>query len=151
MEGGPPCFPRDSSCPAVLRILLALLRFRLRVSHTLRMAFPRHSANSVNALCSPLPRKYFYSRFGLLRVRSPLLAQSLLISFPHPTRCFSSGGSPHTPIYSVYDTYLLGYVSFLIQTSAALRIFAPPRSFSQLITSFFGSRCQGIRPALFLA
>ena len=66
-------------------------------------------------------------------------------------RCFSSGGSLHTPIYSVYDTYLLGYVSFLIQTSAAQRIFAPPRSFSQLITSFFGSRCQGIRPALFLA
>ena len=66
-------------------------------------------------------------------------------------RCFSSGGSPHTPIYSVYDTYLLGYVSFLIQTSAAQRIFAPPRSFSQLITSFVGSRCQGIRPALFLA
>ena len=28
---------------------------------------------------------------------------------------------------------------------------ADPRSFSQLTTSFFGSQCQGIRPALFLA
>ena len=31
------------------------------------------------------PRKYFYSRFGLLRVRSPLLAESRLIYFPRPT------------------------------------------------------------------
>ena len=31
------------------------------------------------------------------------------------------------------------------------RLFAAPRSFSQLITSFFGSQCQGIRPAPFLA
>ena len=29
------------------------------------------------------------------------------------------------------------------------RLFAAPRSFSQLITSFIGSQCQGIRPALF--
>ena len=31
------------------------------------------------------PREYFYSRFGLFRVRSPLLAESRLISFPRPT------------------------------------------------------------------
>ena len=31
------------------------------------------------------------------------------------------------------------------------RLFAAPRSFSQLITSFFGSQCQGIRPAPFFA
>src|SRR5699024_10438304 len=31
------------------------------------------------------------------------------------------------------------------------RLFAAPRSFSQLLTSFFGSQCQGIRPAPFLA
>ena len=43
------------------------------------------------------------------------------------------------------------HVGSPIQTSAAPRISAPPRSFSQLITSFFGSQCQGILPALFLA
>ena len=37
---------------------------------------------------------------------------------------------------------------FPIQTSAGHGICAPLRSFSQLITSFFGSQCQGIRPAL---
>ena len=29
-------------------------------------------------------------------------------------------------------------------------VFAPPRSFSQLVTSFIGSQCQGIRPAPFM-
>ena len=40
---------------------------------------------------------------------------------------------------------------FPIQRSMDQRIFAPPHGFSQLITSFFGSQCQGIRPVLFLA
>ena len=38
-----------------------------------------------------------------------------------------------------------------IRTSTAHSLFAAPRSFSQLTTSFFGNWCQGIRPALFLA
>ena len=40
---------------------------------------------------------------------------------------------------------------FPIQTSADHSLCAAPRSFSQLITSFIGSQCQGIRPAPFLA
>ena len=36
-----------------------------------------------------------------------------------------------------------------IRTSADQYVFAVPRSFSQLITSFIGSQCQGIRPAPF--
>ena len=43
------------------------------------------------------------------------------------------------------------HVGFPIQISVALWIFAPPHGFSQLITSFFGSQCLGIHPALFLA
>ena len=39
---------------------------------------------------------------------------------------------------------------FPIRTPAAQWICAPPRSFSQLIASFFGSWCQGIRPAPFV-
>ena len=38
-----------------------------------------------------------------------------------------------------------------IRISTARRICAPYRSFSQLITSFFGSWCQGILPTLFFA
>ena len=38
-----------------------------------------------------------------------------------------------------------------IRISAVQRSLTTTRSFSQLTTSFFGSQCQGIRPALFLA
>ena len=43
------------------------------------------------------------------------------------------------------------HVGSPIQISVDLWIFAPPHGFSQLITSFVGSQCQGIRPVLFLA
>ena len=45
MEGGPPIFPRDYSCPAVLWIQPAEFGFKLRDSHTLRSAFPCGSVN----------------------------------------------------------------------------------------------------------
>jgi hypothetical protein len=37
---------------------------------------------------APQPREYRYSRFGLFRVRSPLLAESRLISLPAGTEMF---------------------------------------------------------------
>ena len=45
MEGGPPDFPRDFTCPAVLWILLAVSPFPLRDSHALRSAFPYSSGS----------------------------------------------------------------------------------------------------------
>ena len=42
-------------------------------------------------------------------------------------------------------------LSSLIRISADLRIFAPPRSFSQLVTSFFGAMYLGILRMLFVA
>ena len=53
-------------------------------------------------------------------------------------------------IYSHEDTYRLMYVGSPIRRSAGHRIFAPHRSLSQLVTSFVGSQCQGIRLMLFL-
>ena len=52
---------------------------------------------------------------------------------------------------SVYVTRTWLRVGFPIQKSADQCLFATPRGLSQLITSFFGSQCQGIRPAPFLA
>ena len=51
--------------------------------------------------------------------------------------------------------FIMQYLQFLqvgfpIRKSTDRGIFAPPRCLSQLITSFFGSQCQGIRPVLFL-
>ena len=48
---------------------------------------------------------------------------------------------------SVQRTWVWTQVSFLIQKSPDQCLFAAPRSLSQLITSFIGSQCQGIRPA----
>ena len=50
-----------------------------------------------------------------------------------------------------YGYLRFAQVGFPIQISPDRWLFAPPRSFSQLITSFIGSQCQGIRPVLFLA
>ena len=57
---------------------------------------------------------------------------------------------------TIMDMTLLNQLRFAqpgfpIQKSAGHRIFAPHRCLSQLITSFFGSQCQGIHPAPFLA
>ena len=52
---------------------------------------------------------------------------------------------------SVYDNAALPALSFLIRTSADLGSFAAPRSFSQLVTSFFGAMYQGILRMLFVA
>ena len=103
MEGGPPCFPRDSPCPAVLgssrhggRLPFAygaltpygrpsqvvrLDRGPTRGSHRSRRAIPstprRHRRWAV-----PPPR------FGLRPFRSPLLRASRLISCPRGTEMF---------------------------------------------------------------
>ena len=67
---------------------MADLSFRIRDSHTLWLNFPFHSTNSCQYRPQSEPQKYYYSWFGLFRVRSPLLAESRLISFPLPTQMF---------------------------------------------------------------
>ena len=74
-------------------------------------------------------------RFGLLRVRSPLLAQSLLLSFPPGTKMFQFPGFA-PDLSQVPESLPAG---FPIRTSAGHRAFAPHRGFSQLITSFIAS------------
>ena len=54
------------------------------------------------------------------------------------------------PIDSAVDTCTLLQVGSPIRKSAGQRIFAPHRSLSQLVTSFIGSQCQGIRLMLLI-
>ena len=83
--------------------------------------------------------------FGLFQFRSPLLSESFVyFLFLRVIRWFSSPGSPRIPMYSVYDITTLLVMSFLIRISAGQRSFATLRSFSQLVTSFFGAMYQGI-------
>ena len=57
-------------------------------------------------------------------------------------RCFSSPRSPPIKGYHAFNM-----VGCPIRKSSDQRSFAPPRSLSQLITSFFASESQGIRHA----
>ena len=92
LRDGPRGFPRDFTCPAVLRYLSSEpAGCRLRGCHPL---WPPVPGRSTNQLVSYSParrpnRSYNPSvqarRFGLLRVRSPLLAESLLFSVPAGT------------------------------------------------------------------
>ena len=92
MGDGPPGFTRDSPCPALLRNLSSEPAcFRLPGSHRLWPTVPGRSANRLvsDSPASRPDRPYNPDvqahRFGLFRVRSPLLAESLLFSVPAGT------------------------------------------------------------------
>ena len=56
--------------------------------------FQYGSAIQHKSFASPLPRTYYYLRFGLLRFRSPLLSESFLLSFPPGIEMFQFPGFP---------------------------------------------------------
>ena len=101
-----------------------------------RGPYPR-SISTAGLGCSTFARHYSQNHFCFLFLRV--------------LRCFSSPGSPRITIYSLYDNTLLFVLSSLIRISTDLKIFAPPRSFSQLVTSFFGAMYQGILRKPFVA
>ena len=108
-------------------------------------AFQHCSIIVFDELWSPSPRRYCYLRFGLFRFRSPLLSESLLyFLFLRVIRCFSSPGSPHYTMDSCNDNVTLLTLCSHIRISTDQGLFAAPRSFSQLVTSFFGAMYQGI-------
>ena len=93
----------------------------------------------------PQPLPSFLRRFSLLRFRSPLLAESRLLSFPPGTEMFHFPGfaRPDLWIQSAVRRHYPPWVS----PFGDLRIkawLAAPRSFSQLPTSFFASCRLGI-------
>ena len=63
----------------------------------------------------------------------------MFLSFPPPTKMFQFRGLAHLTMCQVF--YLTGCP---IQKSSDQVLFANPRSFSQLTTSFFASKSQGI-------
>ena len=117
------------------------------------------STTGLSPSSAGLPRPFFYNgykalavlqprlvrRFRLFRFRSPLLSESLLISFPGVLRWFSSPSSASAAYFvqrRITGSLPLGYP---IRLSADQWIFAPPRRFSQLVTAFFALLRQGIR------
>ena len=63
---------------------------------------------------------------------------------------FQFTGFPSVRYVLAYRYLEFFQVGFPIQTSADHWICASPRSFSQLVTSFFGCQCLGIHPTLFM-
>ena len=110
----------------------------VRLSSQVQCCGPYPSSISTAGLgCSDFARHYFRNRFYFLFLRV--------------LRCFSSPGSPPVPMCSVQDNTTLLVLSSLIRMSADLKMFAPPRSFSQLTASFFGAIYQGILREPFVA
>ncbi len=67
-----------------------------------------------------IPGPYFYSPFGLLRVRSPLLTESFLLSFPPGTKMFQFPGFPsHTLCVQVR---IIRYYPYWVPSFGNLRI-----------------------------
>ena len=90
LDDGPPRFPPGFTCPVVLRNSLRCFRFRLRDFHPLWSSIPERFgyliADRVMEALQPLNTKVM--RFGLVSVRSPLLGESQLMSFPSGTEMF---------------------------------------------------------------
>ena len=128
----PPCSDRISRVPPYSRISR---RLRIRGYHPLWPHFPERSAS-------------FRKTTGLFRVRSPLLAESLLMSFPPGTEMFQFPGFASSPLW-IHDTIPLR-VGCPIRISTDQRLLAAPRGFSQRATSFIASWCQGIHRMPFL-
>ena len=82
LEDGPPIFGQDFTCPALLNLRLVPPHpFRLRGYHPLWPDFPDSSTNSRRLTPT-----------GLVPVRSPLLGESRLMSFPPVTEMFQFTG-----------------------------------------------------------
>ena len=104
-------FRQDSSCPAVLFLARSNLYFTYRTFTF--FGLPSQSSSIIKILS--------YRKFGLLRVRSSLLTESFLLSFPTGTKIFQFpafpsirrsipslqlGGFPHSDTHGSTITYI---------------------------------------------
>jgi hypothetical protein len=115
-------------------------------------AFHPSSARFIQCLCRSEPPDNCKPGVGLIRFRTPRLTESLLFSFREGTKMFQFPSYRLNTLWiHVLIPMFLPSVGFPIRTSVVHRLFAPTHSFSQLVTSFFASQCQGIHPALLVA
>ena len=137
--------PRGTQVPAALfsvsgtRLSLALAG----LSRPLPLPTPRSRMPALQ------PRMNESIRFGLIPVRSPLLGESRLISFPSGTEMFHF--PEFAPCNLCIQLQVTGYDSRRVSPFRDPRIkgcLAPPRGLSQLTTSFIAFRRQGIHPML---
>ena len=132
LEDGPPIFRQDFSCPALLVVrLVPPISFRIRGYHPLWPDFPFRSTKSSTIT------------YRLFRVRSPLLTESRLISFPPATYMFQFAGFASLDLCIQSGILLAEWVSPFGHLWIKASLPAPQR-FSQACTSFFACNRQGI-------
>ena len=133
MEGGPPIFGQGFSCPALLEDA---------------SVYPYGAVTRYGPPFQTVP--VLTHATGLVRVRSPLLAESRLMSFPPATEMFQFAGfaSAHLWIQPADTPTRVGCP---IRRSWDQRSLAPPPSLSQRATSFIASWRQGIHQIALLA
>ena len=148
---GPPVFRQDSSCPDVLRIPLPSHSFAYGTVTLCGAAFQPSSATLLGSVRGPYPARIATCGLGSSDFARHYFRNRYYFLFLRVLRCFSSPGSPHSPMDSVNDNAALPALRSRIRTSADLGSFAAPRSFSQLVTSFFGAMYLGILRMLFVA
>ena len=161
MGGGPPRFTRDSTCPVLLgNTAERSVAFHLPGSYRLRPTFPCRSARCgfCDSLKGPAPllagpttparqprRGITPHRFRLIPVRSPLLRESRLLSFPRPTEMYQFERFPPQALW--IQTWVTGHDPGRVSPFGHPRIsalLAAPRGFSQPHASFIGSWRLGI-------
>ena len=123
---------------------------RLYARTSLRHAGRHDKEGPTTPHMQPLPG-ITHIRFSPIRVRSPLLTESLLFSLPVGTEMF------HFPTFPPHALYIQARVtrhhSCWVSPFGHPRITArltAPRGLSQPPTSFIGSWCQGIHRTLFI-
>ena len=143
MPDGPGRFGQGFPCPALLRV-------PPRVQPHARTGLsppPAGLSRPFRFAVVPLPggpttpHRPEPVRFGLIPFRSPLLGESLLFSPPPGTEMFQFPGFASRLPAGWHASRVPGCP---IRIPADRRLHAPPRSFSQLVTSFLASGSPGI-------
>lgn len=113
------------------------ITFHIRGYHPVSLIFPNYSTRLFQwILQSSTPNASI--RFALFPVRSPLLRESLLISFPLGTEMF------HFPRFAPFKVTSQCQLGCPIRKSTDQSFLTAPRSLSQSNTSFIASLCQDI-------
>ena len=143
---GPHTISTTGLTPTPVRLSIRFV-YRIRVTVTARQYSPK---GPTTPTMQPLPG-ITHDRFGLFRVRSPLLTESRLFSLPVGTEMF------HFPTFPLPALYIQAGVTRSPKGPGGVSPFgnpritarlSTPRGLSQITTSFFGSRCQGIHRLL---
>ena len=97
--GGPPFFPPDFSCPAVLWILLGPLWVRLRGFHPVSPVFPVPFCSLPCSSLAVLTPFCFHQGLGSFRFARRYFGNRCFFLFLRLLRCFSSPSSPPWTIF----------------------------------------------------